>query len=43
MTMYAIPEPTKKKKENQVSGPPKIRPNSAGLSLKYPDSVTVAE
>ena len=32
MTMYVLPESTKKKK-NQVPGPPKIRPNTAGLNI----------
>ena len=30
-TMYVLPESTKKKLLNQVPGPPKIHPNSAGL------------
>ena len=29
--IYALPESTKKKVLNQVPGPPKTRPNSAGL------------
>ena len=33
MTMYALPESTKKRSLKQVPGPPKIRHHSAGLVL----------
>ena len=32
-TIYALPESTKKNIKNLVLGPPKIRPNSAGLDV----------
>ena len=32
-TIYALPESTKKKVKNQVTGPPKIRTNSTGLIM----------
>ena len=35
-TMYALPKSTKKTVSNQVSGPSKIRPKSAGLVPKSP-------
>ena len=34
-SMYVLPESTKKKLYNQVPGPPKIRPNSAGLLFSF--------